>query len=131
MASTWSSAVTGPLGEGAGGRCSDSTRGRLAICWEANGNRRATTATAPFIECFQCASLYLRSFPHIIELSHHPYEVLNIAILISYPENPRSRMAGNEEQQFRDMGPKEEKEEDTWQFRNMSRFFLPVFSGLS
>lgn len=40
-------------------------------------------------------------------------------------------MAGNEEQQFRDMGPKEEKEEDTWQFRNMSRFFLPVFSGLS
>lgn len=67
----------------------------------------------------------------LIELSHHPYEVLNIAILISYPGKPRSRTAGNEEQQFHDVGPKEEKEEDTWQFRNMSRCFLPFFSGLS
>lgn len=51
-------------------------------------------------------------------------------MLILYPEKPRPRVAGKEEEKFhgRQNG---EKEEDNWQLRGISRVFLPFFSGLS
>lgn len=47
-------------------------------------------------------------------------------MLILYPEKPRPRVAGKEEQKFHDVGQKGEKEEDTWQLRGTSRVFLSL-----